>query len=94
MKAMKANKIVQIDSKKKDEYLANGYTILDDTEKVIAAPAKDAEKLGKEVDELKKVIAKKDEEIARLNAMIVDLQSKADDDEDKKPAAKKTTAKK
>lgn len=97
MKALKANRIISIEPKRKDEFLANGYTILDDNEKVIAAPEKDATKVGKELDDAKKQLAKKDEEIARLNAMIVDLQQKLAEAEDaaapdkdaKKAAAKK-----
>lgn len=96
MKALKANRIVSIDSKRKEEYLSNGYTILDDTEKVIAAPEKDAEKLGKDIDELKKIIAKKDSEITKLNSMIVDLQKQIANEtsDDASAETKKATAKK
>ncbi len=96
MKALKANRMITIDPKKQEEYLAAGYTIMDDNEKVIKAPDKDATKVAKEVDELKKQLAAKDAEIAKLNAYIAELATKdaapaTGDDakaDEKKPAKK------
>lgn len=70
MKAMKGNRITAISERDKDEFLRNGYAILDDDEKIIEQPLSDAADLRRQIESLKEVIAEKDAEIATLNAEI------------------------
>lgn len=70
MKAMKGNRITAISERDKDEYLRNGYAILDDDEKIIEQPLSDAADLRRQIESLKETIAEKDAEITTLNAEI------------------------
>lgn len=72
MYAVKGNKEVKIIDIQKDEYLNEGYKILDDNFKVIEEPSNATISLS----EHKRIIALKDKKITELEKKLTDLTKK------------------
>jgi|P827metagenome_2_1110787.scaffolds.fasta_scaffold02733_5 DUF1680 family protein len=105
LKAIKANKVVRIADEQIKNYKALGFKITDMEGKVVYDPAENSDN----AKELKAIIEKKDAEIEKLNAKILDLQAQlaekddaddanadgeADKDAEIEKSAKKAAAKK
>lgn len=81
MKAQKANKIITIPADQKDQYLQQGYTILDDEYKIIEKPVGDSASLKAQIQALTAQLAEKDKEIAGLKDQVVALSTKLSENE-------------
>ena len=78
MIAVKGNKEIKIVEIQKDDYIKNGYTILDDTLKVIARPNSRLENLKAENEKLKKEI----EQLKGKNAKNSDIEKIIEENKD------------
>lgn len=72
MYAVKGNKEVKIVDIQKEEYLADGFTILDDSLKVVATPTNGTITIA----EHNKVLAEKDKKIKELEAKLKEISKK------------------